>query len=114
MAPGGIKPRPPKRIHAELPTNVRVSRSNKRLLLDADASPQSEGVSDPKHQTPIAIHKPTVSVPEAEETIPNFDNRTHGVEGKLYYHSNVLSYGSLALFINFDCKTSILSLDVFF
>ncbi|KAF7033688.1 hypothetical protein CFC21_044775 [Triticum aestivum] len=56
MAPGGIKPRPPKRIHVELPTNARVTRSNKRLLLDADASPQSEGVSDPKHQTPIAIH----------------------------------------------------------
>nr|CDM86951.1 unnamed protein product [Triticum aestivum] len=55
MAPGGIKPRPPKRIHVELPTNARVTRSNKRLLLDADASPQSEGVSDPKHQTPIAI-----------------------------------------------------------
>ncbi|XBI21557.1 hypothetical protein VPH35_062662 [Triticum aestivum] len=77
MAPGGIKPRPPKRIHAELPTNVRVTRSNKRLLLDADASPQSEGVSDPKYQTPIAIHKLTVYVPKAEETVPNFDNRTH-------------------------------------
>lgn len=98
MAPGGIKPRPPKRIHADLPTNARVTRSNKRLLLDADASPQSEGVSDPKHQTPIAIHKPTVS----------------GVEGKLYYHTHVLSYGLLAMFINFDCMMSILSLDAFF
>ncbi|XBH55726.1 hypothetical protein VPH35_077750 [Triticum aestivum] len=78
MAPGGIKPRPPKRIHAELPTNARVTRSNKRLLLDVDASPQSEGVSDPKHQTPIAIQKPSVSVPEDEETVPNFDNNTHG------------------------------------
>ena len=66
MAPSGIKPRPPKRIHVELPTNVRVTRSNKRLLLDADASPQSEGVSDPKHQTPVAIQKPSVSVPEDE------------------------------------------------
>ena len=83
MPPGGVKPRPPKRVHADLPTNPRVTRSKKALLQDADAGTQSEEMSDPKHQTPSVIHKPTASmacVRPAEEIVPNFDD--HGVEGK--------------------------------
>ncbi|XBJ07291.1 hypothetical protein VPH35_012844 [Triticum aestivum] len=43
MPPGGVKPRPPKRVHADLPTNPRVTRSKKALLQDADAG------DDPGH-----------------------------------------------------------------
>ena len=91
MPPSGGKPRPPKRVHADIPTNLRVTRSKKALLQDADASTQSEEMLDPKYQTPSVIDKPTTSVAcarQAEEIIPNFDD--HGVEGKflilLSYH----------------------------
>lgn len=73
MAPGGIRPRPPKRVHAEQPTNSRVTRSNKRLVQDVDASD---------------IHKPTASASVVRasqdgETFHNFDDHTQrGVEGK--------------------------------
>lgn len=94
MPPGGVKPRPPKRVHADLPANPWVTRSKKALLQDADAGTQSKEMSGPKHQTPSVIHDPTASmasVHQAEDIVPNIDD--HGVEGKflllLSYHVHV-------------------------
>ena len=83
MPPGGVKPRPAKRVLADIPTNMRVTRSRKVQSQNADASAQNEEMYDPKQQTPSVIHKPISSVPcasQAEEFVPNSDD--HFVEGK--------------------------------
>ncbi|XP_044968362.1 uncharacterized protein LOC123428237 [Hordeum vulgare subsp. vulgare] len=62
MALGGVKPRPRKRVLADVPTSMRVTRSRKVSSQNADASAQSEEMYDPKEQTPSVIHKPTLSI----------------------------------------------------
>lgn len=78
MPPGGVKPRPRKRVLADVPTSMRVTRSRKVSSQNADASAQSEEMYDPKQQTPSVIHKP--SAHQTEEFVPNSDD--HCVEVK--------------------------------
>ncbi|KAE8818756.1 hypothetical protein D1007_03354 [Hordeum vulgare] len=55
MPPGGVKPRPRKRVLADVPTSMRVTRSRKVSSQNADASAQSEQMYDPNRSLSISF-----------------------------------------------------------